>query len=164
MTPILYYKSQALMRLAFTQACVNFPRLNVIPVSNAVYQVYANVAYSLGSTYTLLDPDVAEDVLDLTSEAAVQLVSSDSMKKMMNSVAPEDRSLAKMYCSGLDPVLGMEMLRYARTYRKDKFEIVRRRKLMLSDRRNSLANSFTDQVVQRAQQRLVCADRGGAHA
>lgn len=155
MRPVPHLQLQAKMRLAFTQACANFPSLNVLPITSAIYQVYAHEAYCIGSTFTLLDPGVMEDALDLTRDISVRLVARDDHNRMMGGLEPEDRKLAKIYCPGLGQNLGMQMLNYARRYRGDMFGLKTRRNLLLASRRNQLANEFLEEVIQRAQKRLL---------
>lgn len=160
MKPISRLNLQSKMRLAFTQACVNFPSLNVLPITSAIYQVYAYEAYCIGSTFTLLDPGVMEDALELTRDISVSLMARDEHSRMMTTLGLDDRKLAKVFCPGLGLNLGMQMLNYARQYRTDMFNLKMRRNTLLTARRNQLANEFLEEVMQRAQVRLMEASRG----
>lgn len=162
MTPVLHYRAQALMRRAVTRACVAFPRLNMAPVVEAVWQVYAFEAYCLGQTFGLLEEGIQDEVLSLVQQMQDELLARGALQKMSMGLGPDERKLARKYCVGLDPVLGMQMLRYAQQYRVEQFDLSVRRNAYLTSRRNRIANDYVGHATQQANARFRNSDRKGA--
>lgn len=152
MTPLVLGACQATMRLAFTRAFTG--RLNVLPVQDALWQIFGTVAYEFGSTAVLLDPVFQEDVLELTASAVKLAQAEQEFKRLSSGLGAEDRKLAKVWCPGLGQVLGMQMLNYARQYGKDFLGIKTKRTNMLADRRNQMANSLASAAIERAATRV----------
>jgi hypothetical protein len=152
MTPVGFGACQALMRLAFTRSFTH--RVDVLPIQDALWKIFGIVADEFGSTVTLLHPVLKEDVLELSALVVKKVQGEEETKFLMSSLNPDDRKLAKVWCPGLGQVLGMQMLNYARQYRKDMFGLKVRRNKILTDRRNQLANSFAGVAIERAEMRM----------
>lgn len=150
LTPILTRKLQGQMRLAFTQACVNFPQgLNMLPVHNAVAQCYAYTAKFMGSTYLLTDPGIYDELVGLVKFAQQQIDCREDTGKLLAGRPAADSMKLRPLLRGLDVNNGRVMLSLANNGR-DRMFITATRKRMLQDRRNKLANELVDLAVERA--------------
>jgi len=162
MTPILISMMKAKMRLAFTQACRNFPKIDVIPIMRAVYEAYAFEAYSQGNTFTMADNRLADEVDELSKEACKKLLASDEFQRITYGLSPGDKKLASSCCRGLDYLTGLQILEHSRKS-KTRSSVEARRKMALEIRRNQLANSFVEIVLEKAVDRIRNADRGWSY-
>jgi len=162
MTPLMISMMKAKMRLAFTQACRNFPRIDVLPIMRAVYEGYAFEAYSQGNTFTMADSGLADEVDALSKEACKKLLAADDFNRMLYGLSPTATKLAAKYCRGLDYSIGLQVLEHALIKKNTRSAEVRR-KVALDTRRNQLANSFTSMVLAYAENRIRNADRGESY-
>lgn len=162
MTPGLKEKLCARMRVAYTRACVTFPKVNPNPIEEAVWKCYASVAYSIGSTFVLGAPILKEEVARLTDVAVNGILAKEDLRNLTAGMNPQQVREVARVGMGLDQATAMHLYRYAQQYRKDVPGIQRRRITALETRRNNLANQLVQMTVEQAQTTLNQIERGEA--
>lgn len=160
MTPGMAEKLRAKMRLAYSRACVVFPKVNPNPIEEAIWQCYAGVAYSMGSTFVMGAPVIKEEVARLVQIAIGEILAKDSLRNLTAGMSPQQTREFSKVGMGLDQATAMHLHRYAQQYRKDVPGIQRRRATALETRRNNLANQLVQLAVEQAQITLNQVDRG----
>lgn len=152
--------AKARMRLATTRACANFPQLNMVPIHLAFYQVYADVAYFVGSTFVLHDPDIAKEVLVFVQQAQEELLTKKSNDQILMGMSQIEAKKLRGLTLGMTPDMARVMVSYARDNFGSPSVQVRRNSLLIT-RRNLLANEWTEKAIEAAYERFKEADRGG---
>lgn len=162
MTPGLREKMCAYMRLAFTRACVTFPKVDPNPITSALWKVYSAVAYELGSTYPLGSPAVAMEIESLTETGIAQILAKGDLAAATAGMSPQQTREFASVGMGLDQATAMHLYRYRQRYRKDFLGIQTQRKTALESRRNNLANQLVDIAAQQAKITMSQMERGEA--
>lgn len=162
MTPGMLVKLQARMRVAYGRACMTFPKVNPNPIEEALWQCYAGVAYSLGSTFGMGSDQLKEDIARLTQIAVDEILAKKELRKLTAGMTPQQVRNAAKVGMGLDQATAMHLYRYAQQYRKDFFGLQRQRTTALQSRRNNLANQLVQMAVEQAQITLSQIEGGEA--
>lgn len=162
MTPELIGDAKAKMRLAFTRTCRNFPQLDMAPVHLALFQVYADVAYFIGSTFVLHDPGMAKEILGFTQQIQEELLNKRENDLVAMGMTQLEAKKLRGLTLGMTREMAQVMVQYARDNPGSSSVLVRRNTL-LTTRRNLLANEWTDKAIAAAQARFKEADRGGGY-
>lgn len=151
--------AKARMRLATTRACVNFPQLNMTPVHLAFYQVYADVAYFIGSTFVLHDDGVAKEIRTLVLHAQVDLLNKKSNDLVLMGMTQQEAKKIRGLTLGMTPEMARVMVDlYRNSSRASDLQI--KRSTLLTTRRNLLANEWTEKAIAAAYERFKTAERG----
>lgn len=160
MIPGLKEKMRAHMRLAYSRACVSFPRVNPNPITDALWQVYHAVAIELGSTYPLGAPIIAEEISRLTMMAVADIHARPELAKATAGMSPQEAKSFSSAVVGLDQPTAMMLYRYRQQYRNDFMGFVQQRKTALQNRRNNLANQLVELASQQAKMTMQDMERG----
>lgn len=159
LTPELEGDAKAGMRLAFTRSCRNFPRLDMSPVHLALYQVYADVAYFIGSTFVLHDRVIAKEILGFTQQIQEDLLNKKENNRVALTFTQQEAKKLRGLTLGMTREMANVMVDFARTNPAPGAVQVRRDSL-LTTRRNLLANQWTDTAIEAALARFKDAERG----
>ena len=160
MIPGLKEKMYAKMRVAYTRACVTFPRVDPDPISGALWQVYSAVALELGSTYPMGEPVVQEDIVNLTEMAIVQILAKSDLAQATAGMSPQSAKHFAVIGGGLDQATAMNLYRYQQQYRADFQGLAQQRNTALESRRNILANNMVDLAEREAKETMSKIDWG----
>jgi hypothetical protein len=160
MNPGMREKFCALMRVAYSRACVAFPKVDPNPIAVALWQVYAGVAYELGSTYPLGAPIIKEEIFKFTLMAKSQILARAELATATAGMSSQDSRQFAQIGLGLDQATAMHLFRYRQQYRKDFMGISTMRLTALQSRRNSLANQMVDVAAQQARITMNQIERG----
>lgn len=152
--------AKARMRLATTRTCVNFPQLNMAPVHLAFYQVYADVAYFVGSTFVLHDPGIAKEIMAFVQQAQEELLNKKAANQIVMGMTQTEAKKIRGLTLGMTPEMARVMVDlYRQTSRAMDLQI--KRNTLLTTRRNLLANEWAEKAIEAAYERFKTADRGG---
>lgn len=151
--------AKARTRVAVTRACVNFPQLNMAPIHLAFYQVYADVAYFVGSTFVLHDPGLAKEITGFVVLAQSELLSKRSNDQIVMGMTQLEAKKIRGLTLGMTPEMGRVMVDYVRQ-NPGSSAVQVRRSTLLTTRRNLLANEWADKAILAAHERFKNADRG----
>jgi hypothetical protein len=147
------------MRLAYTQATVNFPRtLNALPISNEVYRIFSTVSVELYLTgevkerieFNPLDDRAIGAMSSLVLRATQEIRSKEVPGNVTRGLPYEDARKITALVSGLDRQAAVDLIAFARTKGRTSQEIKDRRKEVLSTRLNNLANRFAKDCIRGA--------------
>jgi hypothetical protein len=159
MTPAKIRQAQARMRQAFTEACVNFPRLNVTPIQLALYQSYQDVAHFIGTTYVLMDPAIGGEILRMTAQAQGDLLAKRHTDRLLHSIARVEHPKYRSMLSGLDSSTGYTLMNALRDG-MGTLQARAMRTAMLQTRRNLLANELAITALTTAANRFKESESG----
>ena len=159
LTPELEGDAKAQMRLAFTRSCRNFPRLDMAPIHLALYQVYADVAYFIGSTYVLHEPGMAKEIVRFLPQIQDDLLAKKSNELVAMGLSQMEAKKIRGLTLGLDETMSRVLVDFYRNSHSPGVVQVRRNAL-LTTRRNMLANDWTNKAMEAAKARFETADRG----
>lgn len=163
LTPELEGDAKSKMRLATTRGCRNFPSLDMGPIQLGFYEVYANVAYFLGSTFLLQDRDMGKEILEQVVQAQQDLLAKRTNDQVLLTFSQEEAKKIRGLTLGLSAEMSRVMIQYARD-NPGSSAVQVRRKSLLTTRWNLLANAWTDKAIELALARFKNAERGDSLA
>lgn len=140
---------RAEMRLAFTRATVAFPRLNMHPISIAVYHVFTDVFHDLKGRYRekivwSLDPynvELNETMTVFVDQARILLLPRGVAEEVTIGMPTLKAKAVAQLVAGLNLSEARTLLLFAESS-KDKNAISERRLMMLRVHRNTAANNL----------------------
>jgi hypothetical protein len=158
------------MRLAFTRACVAFPRVNKVPIALAVYHVFADVFYELKRSKRWsvrrqlepFDPAMVDLMTRLVDRAKWELLSKQVPLDVTRGMRGTEARQAAMLVSGLD-ITGARTLLQFLSATKDPEEVKRRRASMLLTRRNLLATNLAADALKAAREYFLSEAEDAKH-
>lgn len=144
------------MRLAFTRATVTFPKsLNTTPIAIAVSHVFADVFYelkhaqrwSIRREFDPLEERVLFQISGLVDRARDEIAMRNVPGEVTAGMSMEESKRARGVVAGLDRNSAVDLLRMIRDNNP---MWVQQRSIMLTNRRNMLANQLTTDAVRTA--------------
>lgn len=145
------------MRLAFSRATVAFPRLNMHPVSIAVYHVFSDVFHELkrkheGNISWNLDPfdeELNETMTGFVDQARAALLPRGVVEEITRGMPPIRAKTVGQLVAGLNLAEARSLFMLANSS-KDMKAISDRRLTMLRTHRNLAANNLVRDALRTA--------------
>lgn len=149
----------ARMRLAYTQATVNFPKnLNYLPISNEIYRIFHQAFNELGGREKLgmgfdpLQPGMVAKMTELVNRAVFEIrcpsVPADVTRGMDTQTAKKFSGLV----FGLDRLTANQLIAYARTRGVTSDQVKSRRYVLLTTRWNISAQRMANDAYLEARE------------
>lgn len=151
--------ANARMRLAYTQATVNFPRsLNVLPISNEVYTIFEQVYLDLGGAPKLLryldplDQKMIQAMTKVVGAAVDEIRCKGIPAEVTAGMSPPMAKQFMGLVAGLDREAANRLIVFARTRGVTPDQVKAQRYVLLTMRWNICANKTAKEAVSDARE------------